>query len=445
MNYKSTGNNNLTAVTLFMSFKKQFVNRQYWFRFLGAVLLGIILFVPRTNAQDVDSSAVKLLTALKDNSYPLRLADGKLEGQGGIWLRKHAEKATIVALGEEHATREIPSIMSALIRDLKEHDEFDHLALEVSPWTAQLMTDSLRKGKKAYDSLIRKYPPSIPFYNFKNERNLVYRAVKNSDSNRPLWGLDQVFLFSTQMAFDRLKELADSKKARTAVQKVETSADSARAVNPDLQNLPSAIPKPITFFNRKDLKSLKNYFEGDDEALNILSELSKSIKIYRTNYSDNYASNQIRARYMRDNLRNDFQQARKTSEKTPKVVIKIGAAHVYKGFTPNDALDVGNLSVSLAQSVGGRAFNVAILCGPGAKSRRFPSKVSKCYRGGFGKVFKSIVGNQITLFDLTALHPMLHKGTIKASSRIEKFLWAFDAVILVPDTQPARYITPITK
>lgn len=405
------------------------------------VMMGWVTFssAPVTAQDTLDSdSSTTLKQVLQKNKYPVELAGGELKGQGGQWLLEQSKEATVVTVGEIHGTQEIPALVKALIGDLQEADEFEYLALEVSPWTAGQMSDSLKMRNKSYNKLIERYPNAIPFYNFKAELALIDQAVEGSKMQQPLWGLDQIFAFSTSMAFDRLKELAHSAEARSAVQSLRSQQSSAD--DPRLQNLPEGIPTSISVYRPSDFNQLKGHFKGVKEAQKILSELAESAKIYRLNDGQNYKSNQLRARYLRENLRSSVQQAHKSSDELTTIVIKIGARHAYKGRTPNNALDVGNLSVSLARSRGGEAFNVAVLCGPESKNRTFPNRVVKCEHPYLNEDIQSLINNEAILFDLTSLHPLLHNGSVTLDRDMEELFWGFDAVIFIPNTQAAEPI-----
>lgn len=412
------------------------------------VLLGLCLGLvgPRPlvaqDASDKDTASTTLKEALQDNRHPFRLEDGEIRGDGAAWLRERAAGATIVTLGESHGTQEIPAVMAALIEDLRQSGTFDHLAIETSPWTTDLMINRLREGKGAYDAFVKQYPAAIPFYTLKTERDLVHQVVHHSENDRPLWGLDQIFAFATSLAFDRLEALAPSAAARSAVQEVRAAGRSRSAEDPRLQNLPPGLPTPLSVYSPAMFDTLRSRFEGIEEAQTLLRELATSVEIYRLNRSDNYRSNQLRARYLRDNLRRHIQHAREASGETPQIVIKIGGRHAYRDRTPNNALDVGNLSVALARAMGGEALNVAVLCGPGSQAMMFPAQPSDCWPDHLGEAFEALAAEQTALFDLTALHPLLHESILTPGGELEKFLWAFDAVVLIPNAQPAQPIVP---
>jgi hypothetical protein len=126
------------------------------------------------------------------------------------------------------------------------------------------------------------------------------------------------------------------------------------------------------------------------------------------------------------------------------VAIKVGGRHAYRGLTPNNALDVGNLAVALAERSGNTALNVMVVCGPNSTARDYPSGTSDCWAQHRAPL-ASALSDGPTLFDLTALHPLLHEGSLQPPPKLERMLWAFDAVVVVPNAQPASLIAPILE
>lgn len=409
---------------------------------LGIVSFVFLVGINTSHAQDTtasDSSKTTLKKVLQANRYPISFNEQGLTGSGGQWLKQKAREATIVSLGEMHLTQEIPSMMTALLKDLQRAGEVDHLAIEVSPWTTKQMSKELRKGRGAYDSFIQQYPFAVPFYNFRNERDLLLQAVRTNDNNDPLWGLDQIFAFSTNLALDRLERLASTDEAREAIQKVRKAGQEKSADDPRFKKYSTGITTPISAFDPATFDTLKSYFAGSSEAQTILKEIARSITIYRTNDTNNYRSNQLRARYLRDNLRDHLRTAQQ-SEQTPQVVIKMGARHTYRGMTPNNALDVGNLTVALAGGMGGEALNVAILCGPNSKMTAFPTRETKCPTGYLNNDLKTLVRDQAVLFDFSEVHKKLHEGAFDPNPKLKDFLWGFDAAVFIPNATPAEPI-----
>jgi len=394
---------------------------------------------------EIDSLDVQ--ETLRKHRHPVQLEGETLRGKGGHMLGKRAAEATVTVLGEMHGTEEIPALMSTLLEKLQRQGEVDYLALETSPWTTARMTDSLQKGKAAYNRLVETYPEAIPFYNLQPERDLIAEFVNQAERRSPLWGLDQIFAFAGPLALGRLETLAPSARARQSIEKIRSAGAEEKASDPRLQKLPPAVPTPITVYPPATFDTLRSQFDGSAEARALLDELSISARIYRLNDTNNYRSNQIRAEYLRENLRSRAGQAQAGSTGPVQIAVKVGARHAYQGITPNNALDVGNLAAYLAERQGGKAFNVAVLCGPGSEARAFPDRVLECWPDRLGKTFRALAEESsgekgAWLFDLQALRPLLHEGTLSPREPIEELIWGLDAVVLVPGAQAAERIVP---
>lgn len=416
-----------------------------------ALVLALSLLPGQAVAQDgPETDSLGLEEALRKHRHPIRLKDGALRGEGGKMLREQAAEATVTVLGESHGTEDIPALMGALLGTLQARGELDSLALETSAWTTARMADSLQKGRAAYNRLVGAYPEAIPFYNLRPERDLIADFVRRSEKARPLWGLDQIFAFAGRFAFDRLETLAPSARAQQSIERIRDAGAEKTADDPRLQKLPPSVPTPITVSPPATFDTLRSPFNRSAEARALLDELSISTEIYRLNDTDNYRSNQIRARYLRKNLRKRTEQTRVHSEAPVQIAIKAGGFHAFRGITPNNALDVGNLATHLAQEQGGEAFNVAFLCGPRSEARAFPDRATECWPDRLGETFRALAEKPpdeapAWLFELQALRPLLHEGTLHPRRPIEEMIWGLDAVVLVPEGQPAERIAPLGR
>ena len=407
--------------------------------------------LPRAGAQaETETDSVSLAEALHAHRHPVRMGPDGLRGEGGRMLRERAAEATVTVLGESHGTREIPALMDALLSPLQTRGALDVLALETSPWTTARMVDSLQEGQAAYNRLLRTYPEAIPFYNLRPERDLIARFVDRSERRRPLWGLDQLFAFAGPLAFDRLEALAPSAQARRSIDTIRAAGADQKATDARLQQLPPSVPTPITVYPPATFDTLRARFAGSAEATALLRELSMSTKIYRLNDTDNYRSNQLRAHYLRKHLRGRVEQAQARSEHPVQIAIKVGGFHAFRGFTPNNALDVGNLAVELAQRQGGEAFNVAFLCGPGSEARAFPDRTTTCWPERLGGTFRTLTENlseeaDAVVVDLQALRPLLHDETLTPRESVEQLIWGLDALVLVPGARPAERVVSLAQ
>lgn len=310
--------------------------------------------------------------------------------------------------------------------------------IETGPWTAEKLTALLRQGGTAYEDYLRAYPLGIPFYNLREERELLERMVADNPVADPLWGVDQTFVLSPPALLARLGEIAPTEAARSAVE----AFLAAHPVAPDAP--PPANPLALTQLEPGAFDPLRPHFQDSPEGRRILDELAESAAIYQLFMAgENLESNRRRATYLRRNASDRFHAALRESPEVPRFVVKLGGAHTYRGRTTNNVFDVGNLALALADEVGMRALNVAVYCGPGSRAAGFLGGSSDCWaeNGMLHGAFEEVGGEGWALFDLEAIRPLLHRRRIEdLAPATEQFLWAFDALILLPGTHPASPI-----
>lgn len=85
-----------------------------------------------------------------------------------------------------------------------------------------------------------------------------------------------------------------------------------------------------------------------EDEKKIINDLKFTKEIYMYNFQKQfYKNNNERAKLMKHNFLNYYNEA-KINEDTPKVLFKLGANHVGKGFNNTNVLDISNLVSELA-------------------------------------------------------------------------------------------------
>jgi len=119
------------------------------------------------------------------------------------------------------------------------------------------MTDSLRALDSSFTSFMKHRPATVPFYAVRPERDPVRTFVRQSSTDRPLWGLDQIFAFATDLALDRLAELAPTPDARRAVARTRAIGQADSTTAPSLSGLPPSMPLPVSVYPRTAFNTLE--------------------------------------------------------------------------------------------------------------------------------------------------------------------------------------------
>lgn len=395
---------------------------------------------------NADASSA-LVARLQASTYPLTLDDGALSGPGRDFLLRAAGQSQFFLVGEEHGIAENPLVAAALLRELKSYRYF---AAEIGSLTATRL-ESAAKRQPVPDVLAafnRRYPFSLPFFNWIEEGALMATAIDRPGGRGPrLWGLDQEFFFSPVYHFERLRELAPDARARALAQQFcektrEELARAAQARNPSGAFLVVATPG--------DFDALDAAFRGArGEARQILDALRESAEIYQKNiHGEIYANNAQRSQLLKRNFMRYYNAARLVDPE-PRVFFKFGAGHVARGRSYSNVFDLGNLVSELAAAQGGASFHVLVMAAGGTYNKYLPFVANEADKQ------KELVPATVYFYvdvrpfvaladspdwkvvDLRPLRPLLGTPALPNVPRgFADLVTGFDAVVLVREAHP---------
>jgi hypothetical protein len=257
-----------------------------------------------------------------------------------------------------------------------------------------------------------------------------------------LWGLDQELMGSTGMTMARILGTHPGKEASAAAQRIldenNAAADkAAKSGNPGELLMMRASDEEFTRLN----ELLKK--EGNADAQRLMRGLIESRQIYKDNTAAPRDSNRERALLMKQTFMQDYEQAAKGSR--PKVLMKFGDWHLYKGFNPLQNNDIGNFVTELADGQGTKALHIIIL----------PVKGTRLRFAGIGRPytpegFKMLDDNDYkfmqpfvdgtgsegwTVFDLRKL-----RGEKISDVSLQRLVLGYDLLVLIPEATAATQI-----
>jgi len=302
-----------------------------------------------------------LAQAMHENSYTLSLQDGKLSGPGMDFLAQRTEKAQFVLFGEEHFVKEFPEFLTALFTYLHAQHGFNYLALESDPVSAEAASrPPLRGNLEAIGRYAARYPNAFTFPS--DQELAMFAAVGRMSSGRtdPVWGLDQSF--GVLHALDRLQALPGF---RPTAKFSELRAQGAKLdlTRPD-EDRPDFMEKVKT----SDLEELRRAMNppAGSEAAFILDNLISSSEIYGDYESGRYYDNGfVREEQMKHLFLREYRAAQARGERTPKVLVKMGHWHVFRGSGPSYLQTLGNFVTEFATANGMEAYSLGVyLRGP---------------------------------------------------------------------------------
>jgi len=409
------------------------------------LLVGLCLTLPALPQSALPQSTFE--QKLDEARYDLRIEGGKLAGGAAPILEKAISGAQYVLIGEDHITHEIPQFARAVC-DAMAPQGLTAMAVEAGPQAAKMVAASLGKTDRLARmvALTDRYPDSVAFLNVREENDLVEHCAEASRNPKfQLWGLDQELMGSAGWLLDQILATRPGPAATAALtrMKAEEQKDAGLAKE-------TGDPTKVFLFAAPDSELSEGAAilkrEGNAAANELFHELVESHEIYLKNMQGSPESNSQRARLLKQNFRRDFDAASSNSQR-PRVLLKFGDWHLYKGINPLHQRDLGNYIAEMADGQGSSSLHICIL---GAKG-------THATYGGYNRPMKlepfvmtedddyhwlkPVVDNQFpnawTLYDLRSLR-FQKLGTVDPD--MERVIYGYDLLVIVPEFTPAHSI-----
>ncbi len=395
----------------------------------------------------------KFTERLLQNRYQLGFQEGQLSGIGLPVLKNALANAQFVLIGEDHGISQIPEFAGAVC-NLIGPQGFHTMAIETGPLAASELQQWVTRdsGRADLVNFEKKFPESIAFYNFQEEYDLLSRCAGSAEGGKfQLWGLDQELMGSSGLILTRILETHPGKQAADATQRLLQKNDEAHAAA-----VKSGSPGDIFMMTVSDdeLNSLRDLLrkDGNPTSLALIDALIKSRDIYQKNMSGSgYESNRERALLMKSNFVNDYEQATQADGVPPKVLLKAGAWHMYKGINPLRNNDMGNFVTELADGQGTMSLHIMIL-GVKGSQLRFAGIGRRYQAGDFNlaedkdsdflflkPMFDNLESGGWTMFDLRGLRKGF-RSLEPVDKEMERLIFGYDLLVLIPNATPSKQI-----
>ena len=361
--------------------------------------------------------------------------NGTPSGPGMTLLLDQARRAQFVALAEEHNAQEIPELATALFRRLHSEAGFEFMALEQDPLTMQLSSRPPRRGRAdSVVALARRYPHAFTFIS-DQELGMIAEVGRISGTRaEALWGCDQAF--GATHLLDALLTTPMTAGARGFVRALRDSAAAAERVR-DLSR--------GTYLGREIplLASLRDRVRPatGSRADFLIGCLEQSNRIYSAYRERRYYENgSVREDYMKQRFMEEYRRAEKADGRPPRVVLKLGHWHLFRGLGPSSLQTLGNFVSEFARANGSEALVVALfpLGEPGAYG-----DLGRWTDPGPALLARSAGPRDWTLVDLRALREGFPRITRELSfeqrEAVRRWVFGFDLGLFIRGIHRATY------
>jgi len=415
------------------------VGRQRWIAFLVVVTLAWVPTMADGQAAPIRPSQKSVLDSLiVAHSHFIGIDRDSLIGPGAKLILDAAVAAQFVALGEQHNTREIPEITRILFLTLRHRGGYRYLAIEQDPVTmGRISKPPVRGNLDSIVAISRRYPHAFTFVGDDELRMLAAVGRMSSATTDPIWGCEQAFglahildrlvaIDSTARRIAGFAPMRDTAFARERVRDLARYAHMGQPHQEGLQRLWDAM--------RLDPSS---------EAAFLLQSAIISNRIYRNHPVKRYDANFEREEYMKSRFMTEYRRAMSSGETMPRVLLKHGHWHLFRGLGPGGLQTLGNFVSELAVANGQSSVHVAF----------YPNNAP----GGYGdlsagsdpllrRVAKVIGRERSTIVDLRPLRPhFAHHGNaleeipVEEREALRRWIFGFDYAWFVVGMRQTSY------
>jgi hypothetical protein len=386
------------------------------------------------------ATPAQLLTALIEHSrQTAQLQDGRLLGPGAKLLRELGASAQHVMFGEQHGNQGIAELATAWWADLADAG-YTHAALEVEPWVAAALERTLRDGGlPAWKVHVRTQggARNLAFVGWDAEVQWVQAVLRQrpATAGPVLWGLDQVFIAS---AAPRLREVAQA-----------AHSPAARALAAELERQALADAQWLGRVPPEELHALLALLQhpGDAPAARKAQALLQSRQIYGPfsgGGGETWVANTQREDLMRAAFAEHHRRAEASPGPGPRVMLKFGAYHLFRGASPLLVQGLGGFVAEWAAARGQAVLSALVLCGPGSQAARYDGAPVPCDQplnpGGDWHFLAPHVATQgLTVFDLRTwrLRPRRLAGLPPEVLRV---VGSYDLLVFAPRSPASAFL-----
>lgn len=396
-------------------------------------MIRIILCVMLSTAQMYAQTDSSLVQFILDHTHEIDVRENKLQGDGSEIIREALEGSQFVLIGEQHGIEEVGHFTHVLFEECQSLD-YKYLALEVSPMMAEEMQRRVPEGLDAWKQFALQYPFGVAFY----DNGQDYSMLKSGVDNAIIWGLDQVFIAESRILMSRLVEVATSDQQKSMAEKYrQIGKDGAQSAMQSMQMT------DLLLFRMTDslLSEFRRAFAGHEEAIEILYEIEKSRDIYQAYFDKNYyGNNKLRIDLMKEHFLSYYEEAQEKDASVPKVVLKFGAYHMYRGFSPVQMLDLGNLTHELAIINGHHTVSFAFMGLKGASSNPMTGVQEFDNTTEMDPHLAEALDQKVLSesYYLVDFRPLRYRNLSKLKEDLVDRIYAFDFGVFVPEANPLQ-------
>jgi hypothetical protein len=322
------------------------------------------------------------------------------------------------------------------------------MAIEEGPLAAELERWGQPDGQAQLEAFEKKYPESIDIYNTREEFEMLQRCAGASEGGKfRLWGLNQEALGAGGLILGRILDTRPGGEAGPAMRQLLKKNDDAYAKALQSGRISDLF---MASAGDNDLAAGAELLQkdGSPQARSLFASLVQSHEIDRGSPAD-YDNAGRRNRLMKTLFSADYAEAALTEVAPPKVLLKFGAYHIYRGLNPVHGSGIGNYVAEFAEGQGAQSLHLYVVAVRGSEPiyprvgrpallRPFNLKDDPGFRF-LQPMLANLLDSGWTMFDLRPLRQGFRE-TGAASSDLATLVFGMDILVMIPESAPSTRI-----
>jgi hypothetical protein len=388
------------------------------------------------------------VTRLLENRYALSVRSGTLSGAGAQVLQSAIAQSRFVLVGEDHGIAQTPEFTAALCRAAGP-EGFHTMAVEEGPLAAAQLAGFAGRtdGLAQLAAFMKTFPTSMFVSSVREEFDMLQQCARTGQGAFDLWGLNHEGLNAGGLILSRVLATRLGDQSRLAMQQLLRKNDDAyrKAVQSG-----SIFDLFMIAADDKELADGAALLQrdGGPEARSLFASLVESHQMNRTSPAD-YENARRRERLMKTLFAADYVRAARAAAAPPKVLLKFGGYHVYRGLSPVHGSSIGNYVAEFAEAQGAQSLHIRLLpvkgsaiiyprVGQPGQSRPFNYADQPGARY-LQPIFTNVLPSDWTMFDLRPLRKGLNAPGAM-SPDLATLVFGYDLLVVVPEGTPSTEI-----